>query len=32
MSTVDPVAQVAKNWWLFLLLGLVSVIAGILES
>src|SRR5262245_44967568 len=30
MSTVDPVARVAKNWWLFLLLGLVSVIAGIL--
>jgi uncharacterized membrane protein HdeD (DUF308 family) len=28
--TVDPVAQVAKNWWLFLILGLVTVIAGIL--
>jgi uncharacterized membrane protein HdeD (DUF308 family) len=29
MST-DPVAQAAKNWWLFLILGLVSIIAGIL--
>jgi uncharacterized membrane protein HdeD (DUF308 family) len=28
--TTDPVAQAAKNWWLFLILGLVSVIAGIL--
>ena len=28
--TTDPVAQVAKNWWLFLILGLVSVVAGIL--
>jgi uncharacterized membrane protein HdeD (DUF308 family) len=28
--TADPVAQSAKNWWLFLILGLVSVIAGIL--
>jgi uncharacterized membrane protein HdeD (DUF308 family) len=28
--TTDPVARVAKNWWLFLILGLVSVIAGIL--
>jgi len=28
--TVDPAAQVAKNWWLFLILGLVTVIAGIL--
>ena len=28
--SVDPVAQAAKNWWLFLILGLVSVIAGIL--
>jgi uncharacterized membrane protein HdeD (DUF308 family) len=27
---VDPVAQAAKSWWLFLILGLVSVIAGIL--
>jgi uncharacterized membrane protein HdeD (DUF308 family) len=28
--TTDPVAQVSKNWWLFLILGLVSVIAGVL--
>jgi uncharacterized membrane protein HdeD (DUF308 family) len=28
--TVDPVAKVAKNWWLFLILGLVTVVAGIL--
>jgi uncharacterized membrane protein HdeD (DUF308 family) len=28
--SVDPVAQVAKNWWLFLILGVVTVIAGIL--
>jgi uncharacterized membrane protein HdeD (DUF308 family) len=28
--TTDPVAQAAKNWWLFLVLGLVSVIAGVL--
>jgi uncharacterized membrane protein HdeD (DUF308 family) len=28
--TVDPVAKVAKNWWLFLILGLVTVAAGIL--
>jgi uncharacterized membrane protein HdeD (DUF308 family) len=28
--TTDPVERVAKNWWLFLILGLVSVIAGIL--
>jgi uncharacterized membrane protein HdeD (DUF308 family) len=28
--TTDPVAQAATNWWLFLILGLVSVIAGIL--
>jgi uncharacterized membrane protein HdeD (DUF308 family) len=28
--TTDPVARVAKNWWLFLILGLVSVLAGIL--
>jgi uncharacterized membrane protein HdeD (DUF308 family) len=26
----SPVAQIARNWWLFLILGLVSVIAGIL--
>jgi uncharacterized membrane protein HdeD (DUF308 family) len=26
----SPVVQVARNWWLFLILGLVSVIAGIL--
>jgi len=30
MSTIDPVARVAKNWWLFLILGLVTVVAGIL--
>jgi uncharacterized membrane protein HdeD (DUF308 family) len=30
VMSVDPVAQAAKNWWLFLILGLVSVIAGIL--
>jgi uncharacterized membrane protein HdeD (DUF308 family) len=28
--TTDPVAQVSKNWWLFLILGLVSLIAGVL--
>jgi uncharacterized membrane protein HdeD (DUF308 family) len=28
--SLDPVAQAAKNWWLFLILGLVSAIAGIL--
>jgi uncharacterized membrane protein HdeD (DUF308 family) len=28
--TKDPVAQLSKSWWLFLILGLVSVIAGIL--
>ena len=28
--TVDPVAKVAKNWWLFLILGLVTVVAGVL--
>jgi uncharacterized membrane protein HdeD (DUF308 family) len=28
--TTDPVAQVSKNWWLFLILGLVSAIAGVL--
>jgi uncharacterized membrane protein HdeD (DUF308 family) len=28
--TVDPVAKVAKNWWLFLILCLVTVVAGIL--
>jgi uncharacterized membrane protein HdeD (DUF308 family) len=28
--SVDPVAQAAKSWWLFLVLGLVSLIAGIL--
>jgi uncharacterized membrane protein HdeD (DUF308 family) len=28
--TTDPVTQVSKNWWLFLILGLVSVIAGVL--
>src|SRR3954452_16250308 len=28
--SIDPVARVAKNWWLFLVLGLVTVIAGIL--
>jgi uncharacterized membrane protein HdeD (DUF308 family) len=28
--TTDPVAQVSKNWWLLLILGLVSVIAGVL--
>jgi uncharacterized membrane protein HdeD (DUF308 family) len=28
--TVDPVAKVAKNWWLFLILGLVTFVAGIL--
>ena len=30
VMTVDPVAKVAKNWWLFLILGLVTVVAGIL--
>jgi uncharacterized membrane protein HdeD (DUF308 family) len=28
--TTDPVARVAKNWVLFLILGIVSLIAGIL--
>lgn len=26
----DPVARIAKNWWLFLVLGVVSVVAGVL--
>jgi uncharacterized membrane protein HdeD (DUF308 family) len=30
MSTVSEVPQIARNWWLFLVLGIVSVIAGIL--
>jgi uncharacterized membrane protein HdeD (DUF308 family) len=28
--SIDPVAQAAKSWWLFLILGLVSLIAGVL--
>jgi uncharacterized membrane protein HdeD (DUF308 family) len=28
--SIDPVARVAKNWWLFLILGLVTAVAGIL--
>ena len=28
--TTDPVERIAKNWWLFLILGLVTVVAGIL--
>src|ERR1044072_9923418 len=28
--SIDPVARAAKNWWLFLVRGLVTVIAGIL--
>ena len=27
---MDPVARLAKNWWLFLVLGVVSVVAGVL--
>ena len=26
----DPIARIAKNWWLFLVLGVVSVVAGVL--
>jgi uncharacterized membrane protein HdeD (DUF308 family) len=28
--SIEPVAQVSKSWWLYLILGLVSVIAGVL--
>jgi uncharacterized membrane protein HdeD (DUF308 family) len=30
MSTASEVPQLGRNWWLFLVLGLVSIIAGIL--
>lgn len=30
MSTVSEVPQFGRNWWLFLILGLVSIVAGIL--
>jgi uncharacterized membrane protein HdeD (DUF308 family) len=30
MSTVSEVPQFGRNWWLFLVLGLVSILAGIL--
>jgi uncharacterized membrane protein HdeD (DUF308 family) len=30
MSTVSEVPQLGRNWWLFLILGLVSIVAGIL--
>ena len=30
MSTASEVPQIGRNWWLFLILGLVSIIAGIL--
>jgi hypothetical protein len=30
MSTASEVPQVGRNWWLFLILGLVSILAGIL--
>jgi uncharacterized membrane protein HdeD (DUF308 family) len=30
MSTVSEVPQLGRNWWLFLILGLVSILAGIL--
>jgi len=30
MALASPVEQVARNWWLFLIVGLVSIIAGIL--
>ena len=30
MSTVSEVPQLGRNWWLFLVLGLVSILAGIL--
>ena len=28
--TVEPVSRIAANWWLFLVMGVVSTIAGIL--
>jgi uncharacterized membrane protein HdeD (DUF308 family) len=30
MSTASAVPQLGRNWWLFLILGLVSILAGIL--
>jgi uncharacterized membrane protein HdeD (DUF308 family) len=27
---MDPVARLARNWWMFLVLGVVSVVAGVL--
>jgi uncharacterized membrane protein HdeD (DUF308 family) len=30
MSTVSEVPQLGRNWWMFLILGLVSILAGIL--
>jgi uncharacterized membrane protein HdeD (DUF308 family) len=30
MSTASEVPQIGRNWWLFLILGLVSIVAGIL--
>ena len=30
MSTASEVPQIGRNWWLFLILGLVSILAGIL--
>jgi uncharacterized membrane protein HdeD (DUF308 family) len=30
MSMVSEVSQIGRNWWMFLILGLVSIIAGIL--
>jgi uncharacterized membrane protein HdeD (DUF308 family) len=30
MSSVTSISRVATNWWLFLILGLISTIAGIL--
>jgi uncharacterized membrane protein HdeD (DUF308 family) len=30
MSTASEVPQFGRNWWLFLILGLVSIVAGVL--
>jgi uncharacterized membrane protein HdeD (DUF308 family) len=30
MALVSPVEQIARNWWLFLIVGLISILAGIL--
>ena len=30
MSVTSEVPQIGRNWWLFLIVGLVSILAGIL--